>query len=259
MHGVFYRATDDLCIDDANDSDTNYNKVQVWDCEGDAAQQWVAQSGGTIMHDTDCLDVHDGGTTSGTLIDLYGCDGSGSQQWIPLGDRELYNPQSGLCINDTSETQGTQLTLGACTDANAEAWDLPYSNPTGTGEITSQIKAGECLDNYLGGTTGANKVDIWTCNGGTDSQEWTVAADGSIEVAGGCLATVADGTANGALVAWYTCTGDSNQHWFYESNGSLVNMRSGTCLDDPSAVTTDGTQEQIWTCLDDIQQSWNLP
>jgi hypothetical protein len=261
--GSFYRGTDDLCMDDSNSDNTDGNVVQAYDCNGSTAQNWTAEADGTIQHDgtSYCLTVAGGGTASGTLIELDSCTaGDASQQWIPLGpSRDLYNPQSGLCANDAVATEGTQLELSSCYQGNNEIWDLPYSDPTATGEITSQIKAGECLDNYLGAETNNNKVDIWTCNGGTDSQEWTVEADGTVQVAGGCLAVAAGATANGSLVEWYPCNGTSNQDWIYRSDGTLYNRNSGTCLDDPDADTTDGTQEQIYTCNGNIQQSWNAP
>jgi hypothetical protein len=259
--GVFYRGTGNLCIDDTSDSDSDGNPVQVWDCSGDKAQQWVAQSNGTLTHDgTYCLDDTNGGTTDGTPIQLWSClTGDVNQQWIPLGDRELYNPHSGLCLADTDATEGTQLELEACDDANDEAWDLPYTDPTASGSITSQITTADlCLDDTGDAATNNNKIQIWDCGDGA-AQDWTVEANGTIQVAGGCLATDDDGTANGTLMTWYTCTGDANQHWVYQSNGTLVNTLSGTCLDDPSATTTEGTQVQIWSCDGDIQQSWTAP
>jgi hypothetical protein len=259
MHGPFIRGTGDLCIDDANDSDTAGNKIQVWDCLGDEAQAWVAQSSGILEHDSDCLDAAGNGTAVGTLIELESCDGATGEQWVPLAFRELYNPHSGLCVDDTDTTEGTQLTLGTCATTNPESWDLPYTDPTASGEITSQITSGECLDNYTGGDTDGNKVDIWTCNGGTDSQEWSVEADGTLQIAGGCLTPTDDDTANGTLLEWYSCDGDVAQHWVDRSDGTLLNLLSGTCIDDPDAVTTNGTQQQIYTCNGNIQQSWNLP
>jgi hypothetical protein len=259
--GAWFRGTGDLCIDDRSDATTNGNAVQSQGCNGTTAQEWTAESDGTFRHDGSyCLDVTNGGTTSGTLVQLWSClAGDANQQWIPRGDRELYNPHSGLCLYDPVATSGTQLEIYTCNDANPEAWDLPYPVPTSTGEITSHIKAGECMDNLTGGTTNGNKIDIWTCNGGTDSQIWTVAANGTLKVAGGCLATDNDGTANGTLMTWYTCTGDANQRWVYQSDGTLVNTLSGTCLDDPSASTTNGNQLQIYACDGLIQQSWTLP
>jgi Ricin-type beta-trefoil lectin domain len=73
------------------------------------------------------------------------------------------------------------------------------------------------------------------------------------------MATLSDGTSDGTSVVLYSCTGDTNQQWRYRSDGSLVNVRSGTCLDDTNGVTTNGQQLQIWTCDAGSHQSWTLP
>jgi len=259
--GAWYRGTDDFCMDDRGDDNTDGNAVQAYTCNGIASQDWTAEANGTITHGgTYCLEPAGGDTASGTLVVLESCTaGNAAQQWITQSGRGLYNPDSGLCLDDAVATNGTQLELYACGQGDPEIWTMPYTDPTATGEITSQIAAGWCLDNWQGATTNNNKVDIYTCNGGTDSQEWTVEADGTIQVAGGCLAVAGGGTANGTLVEWYPCIGVSNQDWIYRSDGTLYNMNSGTCLDDPYAHLVDGTQQQIWGCNGNIQQSWNLP
>jgi len=33
-----------------------------------------------------------------------------------------------------------------------------------------------------------------------------------------------------------------------QANGSLYNPQSGRCLDDPSGITTNGEQLQVWDC-----------
>jgi hypothetical protein len=261
--GQWFRGTYDLCIDDESADNTDGNVVWGYDCNTGTSQDWAAEPNGTITRDGGayCLDATNGGTTNGTLIELESCTaGDIAQQFIPLANRELFNPNSGLCVYDpSSETSGSQLELYTCNADNQEAWSMPYTDPTATGEIISQIKAGECLDNYNGSATNNNKIDIWTCNGGTASQEWTPEGNGTIQIDGGCLAVSGGGTANGTLIEWYTCNGTSNQHWIDRSDGTLYNYNSGTCLDDPDASTTNGTQEQIYTCDGDIQQSWNMP
>jgi hypothetical protein len=38
-----------------------------------------------------------------------------------------------------------------------------------------------------------------------------------------------------------------------------VGTGSGKCLDDPGFSTTDGTQQEIWTCNGGANQRWTLP
>ncbi len=55
------------------------------------------------------------------------------------------------------------------------------------------------------------------------------------------------------------CNGNNSQQWKVMSNGQLINQNSGTCLDDPSGSTTNGTQQQIWSCNTNPQQNWAIP
>ncbi len=66
-----------LCIDDRGGVETDNNPIQIYTCNGSAAQQWTItpQSGGvlnTISRDGKCLTVAGSGTTSGTAIDRSG-------------------------------------------------------------------------------------------------------------------------------------------------------------------------------------------
>ena len=66
-------------------------------------------------------------------------------------------------------------------------------------------------------------------------------------------------TTNGSLTILYSCNAHTDQEWIPQSNGTLLNLKSGKCLDDPSDSTTNGTQQQIWTCNTNPQQNWTLP
>ena len=63
-------------------------------------------------------------------------------------------------------------------------------------------------------TAAGTRVQIWSCNGGTN-QQWRVNADGTVVgvESGLCLDVAGQGTANGAAVQLWTCNGGSNQRW----------------------------------------------
>jgi hypothetical protein len=117
-----------LCIDDRAASTANFNPVQVYTCNGTAAQQWtVVQAGSTLHVLGKCLDINGGGTANGTTVDLYDCNGSAAQVFIPQSNGSLYNPQSGRCLDDTgwSTTPGTQLQIWDCSGNANQQWKLP--------------------------------------------------------------------------------------------------------------------------------------
>ncbi|MFD0331586.1 ricin-type beta-trefoil lectin domain protein [Streptacidiphilus monticola] len=116
-----------LCLDDRSASTADYNPVQVYTCNGTAAQQWTVGGDSTLRVLGKCLDVYAGGTADGTKVDLYGCNGTGAQVWQPRADGSLYNPQSGKCLDDTdwSTTAGTQVQLWSCSGNANQVWNLP--------------------------------------------------------------------------------------------------------------------------------------
>ncbi|MEY9963798.1 hypothetical protein ABIA33_001832 [Streptacidiphilus sp. MAP12-16] len=117
-----------LCLDDRSASTANYNPIQVYTCNGTAAQQWTFVQAGTTLHVLGkCLDVNAGGTANGTLVDLYDCNNTGSQVWIPQSNGSFYNPQSNKCLDDTgwSTTPGTQVEIWDCTGGANQKWSLP--------------------------------------------------------------------------------------------------------------------------------------
>ena len=117
-----------LCIDDRGASTANFNPVQVYTCNGTAAQQWtVVQAGSTLHVLGKCMDINGGGTADGTAVDLYDCNNTAAQVFVPQSNGSLYNPQSGKCLDDTgwSTTPGTQLQIWDCTGNANQQWSLP--------------------------------------------------------------------------------------------------------------------------------------
>jgi hypothetical protein len=117
-----------LCVDVRGASSANFTPVQVYTCNGTAAQQWtVVQAGSTLRALGKCLDINGGGTADGTTVDLYDCNGTGAQVFIPQSSGSLFNPQSNKCLDDTnmSTTPGTQLQIWDCSGNANQKWTLP--------------------------------------------------------------------------------------------------------------------------------------
>ena len=117
------------CLDDSTDSTVDGNHVQLWDCNGTAAQNWywangMVQLGGPAGK---CLDVTGQGTANGTLVELWECNGGTNQQWVAQPDGSLKGVQSGLCLDDPkfSTTDGTQLEIWACNGGSNQKWTMP--------------------------------------------------------------------------------------------------------------------------------------
>jgi chitinase len=115
------------CADVASASTANGAAIQLYDCNGTAAQQWTVASNGSLQVLGKCLDVTSAGTANGTLTQLYDCNGTGSQVWQKGSNSSLVNPQSGRCLDAAgpSSANGTRLQIWDCTGASNQMWTLP--------------------------------------------------------------------------------------------------------------------------------------
>ena len=114
------------CADDNGNSSANGTKIQMWDCNGGAAQNWTIQGDGTIRINGSCMDITGAGTANGTLIELWTCNGGANQQWLPVNGM-LVNPVSGRCLDDPgfNTTNGTQLEIWDCNGGSNQQWAIP--------------------------------------------------------------------------------------------------------------------------------------
>ncbi|HEV2784159.1 MAG TPA: lectin [Actinophytocola sp.] len=115
------------CVDVDQGSTANGTKIQIWDCNGSAAQQWTLASDGSVRALGKCMDVDHSGRTNGTKIHLWDCNGTGAQQWWPRPGGALVNPPSGKCLDvpNSNTTNGTQLQIYTCNATGAQTWRLP--------------------------------------------------------------------------------------------------------------------------------------
>lgn len=265
---AFYSGVTGKCLDDNGQKTTAGNKIDIYSCNGSAAQNWTAQPDGLITVTisgntpaTACLGT--AGTTSGSLVQTAACDASSaSDQWATQANGSLVNAATGMCLDDpsVSVTDGTQLELWACNGGYNQAWTAPYARPAATGYIKTKISSGKCVADTNGATTNGNVIQIWDCLGNA-AQYWNVQPTSTLQLHGqsGCLTAANDGMVNATPIVYYTCDGDPSQHWAEHSDGSLVNIRSGLCLADPDADDTNGVQLQLSPCNSQVQQTWDVP
>ena len=114
------------CLDDNSGSTANGTKIEMWDCNNTAAQNFTMNSNGTIGFGGSCLDITGAGTANGTLVELWTCNGGANQQWLPVNGM-LVNPVSGRCLDDPAftTTNGTQLDIWDCNGGSNQQWAIP--------------------------------------------------------------------------------------------------------------------------------------
>lgn len=129
-------------------------------------------------------------------------------------------------------------------------------NPRPTGRISGY--GGKCVDVAAASSANGTAVQLYDCNG-TAAQNWTVAADGSLQALGKCLDATSAGTANGTQLQLWDCNGSGAQKWQPGSGSTLVNPVSGRCVDATGPSSANGTRLQLWDCFGAANQQWLLP
>jgi hypothetical protein len=115
------------CLDVNAAGTADGTKIQIYGCNGTAAQQWTVGSDGTVRALGKCLDVAAAGTADGTKVQLWTCNGTGAQDWEPGPNGSLVNPASGKCL-DVSENRavdGQQIHIWTCYGGDNQRWTLP--------------------------------------------------------------------------------------------------------------------------------------
>jgi beta-glucosidase len=169
------------------------------------------------------------------------------------------DPSTGV-ISGAPTTAGTSTVTVTATDGTGASASQSFVwtiDPSSAGIAATPLagNAGMCLDVGGANNTPGSTVDAYTCNG-TNAQQWTVEADGTVQALGSCLDVQGGKTASGTPVDLYTCNGTGAQQWVPQSDGALLNPQSGDCLVVPGNSTTPGTQVQIAGCDGKSDQSW---
>ncbi|MER7890605.1 ricin-type beta-trefoil lectin domain protein [Micromonospora sp. NPDC094482] len=115
------------CLDVAAASSADGTPVQLYDCNGTAAQQWTFGADGTVRALGKCLDVRDNATANGTRVQIWTCTGSANQRWTATAARDLVSASAGSCLDvlGNSSANGTATQIWSCTGAANQKWTVP--------------------------------------------------------------------------------------------------------------------------------------
>ncbi|MFG3582183.1 ThuA domain-containing protein [Micromonospora chersina] len=115
------------CLDVRSGATADGTQIQLYTCNGSAAQTWTVIPNSTVKALGKCLDVSGGGSADGTKIQLWTCNGTGAQNWSAQADGTLRNPQSGKCLDvaGNNSADSTPVQLWSCTGAANQRWTLP--------------------------------------------------------------------------------------------------------------------------------------
>ncbi|MFF7236174.1 ricin-type beta-trefoil lectin domain protein [Streptomyces collinus] len=114
------------CVDVAGADPANGTPVQLYDCNGTAAQSWTVGPDGTVRALGKCLDVTGNGTADGSTVQLWDCTGGPNQKWAVSAAHDIVNPQADKCLDVTGNNpaNGTRLQIWSCSGGANQKWTV---------------------------------------------------------------------------------------------------------------------------------------
>jgi Ricin-type beta-trefoil lectin domain/Putative Ig domain len=108
------------CVDDSGSHTGNGNKIDIWNCNGTAAQRITFMANRELQVVGKCV-------TGGMTTFLEPCRDTSNQAWTRLANGEYVLAATGKCLTDpaNSKVNGTRLTLAACKNTASQHWSLP--------------------------------------------------------------------------------------------------------------------------------------
>ncbi|ANP50891.1 hypothetical protein J2Z21_005187 [Streptomyces griseochromogenes] len=118
------------CLDIAGANSADGTAVQLYDCNGTAAQQWTVGGDGTVRALGKCLDVTGNATADGAKAQLWSCTGGANQKWTVTAAHDIVNPQANKCLDvtDNSSANGARAQIWGCGGGANQKWNAPAAD-----------------------------------------------------------------------------------------------------------------------------------
>jgi cellulose 1,4-beta-cellobiosidase len=129
------------------------------------------------------------------------------------------------------------------------------SPPPGQGGTIVGQQSGRCIDIGGSGNNG-DMIQIWDCHGHWN-QQWVVSGNFiKNPQSGRCLAVKDNATWDGVKLQLWDCIDNGGQNWRVNSDGTIVNIATGKCLD--AGGSWNGALLQILACRPQTNQRWTV-
>jgi streptogrisin C len=111
------------CLDVPGGNFVDGARLQMWNCNGSAAQQWTF-TGGTVRAGGKCMDVAGANPADGTAVQLVGCNGNQAQQFVLNGAGDLVSVLANKCVDigAWNQNDGAQLVIWPCHGGANQKW-----------------------------------------------------------------------------------------------------------------------------------------
>lgn len=181
--------------------------------------------------------------------------GSGEIRWSSGGSFFDYVDRTALDAK-LQLVRGLGITnISVWTLGGGNAWFSPNALAATPQQNYVSTASGRCFD--VPNTVNSTLTDVYDCEGSAN-QLVVHATDDSLQIFGKCIDAQGRKTAPGTPVILYTCNGATNQQWVTQSDGSIVGVQSGLCLDVTGGVRVapNGTPLELWPCTGMTNQRW---
>ena len=145
------------CLDDAGGATTNYNKIQLYTCNGKAEQSWTIEGAAIVGIGGKCLDLRYDEQVNGNIVWFHDCNESAAQKWTVDGDHIKTSDGYCLDVRDGVDENGTQIDVTACSASQSQVWHLtaPSKPDAGGGSAVGPLASDAVVD--------AIGFDLGTC------------------------------------------------------------------------------------------------
>jgi hypothetical protein len=248
------------CLDVQSGGSANGTRLQMWDCVGNANQNFIWNPGDMSIRGgpaKNCVDIAGLNHANATQVFTWGCWDGPNQQWM-FQNAQIRN--SGKCLEWAPGQNGglPSVYLNFCNNSSSQAWEIH-----GNGEVHPAGDPYRCLD-----VSGANKnngvpLTVYWCWGG-DNQHWRFASGGELQVYSGgdtkCMDVWGIQTTDYSTVQTWACWNGPNQQW--SVRGEIVGFDGGNsserkCLEVANYDRSDGAAIQTWDCYGGANQIWD--
>ncbi|MEU9305781.1 ricin-type beta-trefoil lectin domain protein [Streptomyces sp. NPDC048269] len=115
------------CLDVKGGKAVNGTQIQLYTCNGSAAQSWIVGKDGTFRAFGKCLDNARNASTDGNKISLYDCNGSAAQRWSVNAKGQIVHMASGKVLDVTggATANGTVVQLYTANTNKRQVWVTP--------------------------------------------------------------------------------------------------------------------------------------
>ena len=112
------------CIDIPQGNTTDGTKLNYWDCDGSAEQEWTMDNGAIVGQDGKCLDIPGGATADGTVLDIKTCVAGAPEQTWAFKNGAIVG-KGGKCVEllGGKTENGTPIALATCNGGANQRWD----------------------------------------------------------------------------------------------------------------------------------------